>query len=102
MDHAPVHRTPGPAFVEGEVLLPDRIRPGGVEPPETSQELAARILGRPNGHEAIGLTFQALVFVTMRQEDRYTLLAFEQAVTQISTSSRLSACSAIPTTSCGS
>lgn len=33
--------------------------------------------------DAIGLGFQALVFVTMRQEDRDTLLAFEQAVTQI-------------------
>jgi DNA-binding Lrp family transcriptional regulator len=29
---------------------------------------------------ALGLTFQALVFVTMRQEDRDTLLAFERAV----------------------
>lgn len=33
--------------------------------------------------EAIGLGFQALVFVTMRQEDRDTLLAFEQAVARI-------------------
>jgi DNA-binding Lrp family transcriptional regulator len=33
--------------------------------------------------DAIGLTFQALVFVTMRQEDRDTLLGFEQAVTLI-------------------
>lgn len=33
--------------------------------------------------EAIGLTFQALVFVTMRQEDRDTLLGFEHAVSQI-------------------
>lgn len=33
--------------------------------------------------EAIGLAFQALVFVTMRQEDRDTLLAFERAVTEI-------------------
>ncbi|MGC0420925.1 Lrp/AsnC family transcriptional regulator [Embleya sp. AB8] len=32
---------------------------------------------------AIGLTFQALVFVTMRQEDRDTLLSFEEAVTRI-------------------
>ncbi|QFZ21360.1 Lrp/AsnC family transcriptional regulator [Saccharothrix syringae] len=29
---------------------------------------------------ALGLTFQALVFVTMRQEDRNTLLGFEAAV----------------------
>jgi DNA-binding Lrp family transcriptional regulator len=29
---------------------------------------------------AVGLTFQALVFVTMRQEDRDTLLGFEAAV----------------------
>lgn len=29
---------------------------------------------------ALGLTFQALVFVTMRQEDRETLLGFEAAV----------------------
>ena len=33
--------------------------------------------------EAVGLTFEALVFVTMRQEDRDTLLGFERAVTQI-------------------
>jgi DNA-binding Lrp family transcriptional regulator len=31
----------------------------------------------------IGLTFEALVFVTMRQEDRDTLLAFEAAVADI-------------------
>ena len=33
--------------------------------------------------EAIGLGFQALVFVTMRQEDRDTLLGFERAVAEI-------------------
>jgi DNA-binding Lrp family transcriptional regulator len=33
--------------------------------------------------EALGLTFQALVFVTMRQEDRETLLGFEAAVAKI-------------------
>ena len=32
---------------------------------------------------ALGLTFEALVFVTMRQEDRETLLAFEEALTRI-------------------
>lgn len=32
---------------------------------------------------ALGLTFQALVFVTMRQEDRETLLGFEAAVAKI-------------------
>jgi DNA-binding Lrp family transcriptional regulator len=32
---------------------------------------------------ALGLTFQALVFVTMRQEDRETLLGFEAAVAQV-------------------
>jgi DNA-binding Lrp family transcriptional regulator len=32
---------------------------------------------------ALGLTFQALVFVTMRQEDRETLLGFEDAVGQV-------------------
>lgn len=32
---------------------------------------------------AVGLTFQALVFVTMRQEDRDTLLGFEAAVAQV-------------------
>jgi DNA-binding Lrp family transcriptional regulator len=32
---------------------------------------------------AVGLTFEALVFVTMRQEDRETLLAFESAVAGI-------------------
>jgi DNA-binding Lrp family transcriptional regulator len=31
----------------------------------------------------LGLTFEALVFVTMRQEDRETLLAFEHALTRI-------------------
>ena len=30
--------------------------------------------------DALGLTFQALVFVPMRQEDRDTLLGFEEAV----------------------
>ncbi len=33
--------------------------------------------------DALGLSFQALVFVTMRQEDRNTLLRFEEAVTRI-------------------
>jgi DNA-binding Lrp family transcriptional regulator len=32
---------------------------------------------------AVGLSFEALLFVTMRQEDRDTLLAFEAAVAQI-------------------
>jgi DNA-binding Lrp family transcriptional regulator len=32
---------------------------------------------------ALGLAFEALVFVTMRQEDRETLLSFEQAVADI-------------------
>ncbi|MBD2895697.1 MULTISPECIES: Lrp/AsnC family transcriptional regulator [Actinomadura] len=32
---------------------------------------------------ALGLTFQALVFVTMRQEDRETLLGFEAAVERV-------------------
>jgi DNA-binding Lrp family transcriptional regulator len=32
---------------------------------------------------ALGLAFEALVFVTMRQEDRETLLGFEQAVAAI-------------------
>ncbi|SHF68444.1 Lrp/AsnC family transcriptional regulator [Streptoalloteichus hindustanus] len=32
---------------------------------------------------ALGLTFEALVFVTMRQEDRDTLLGFEEAVAGI-------------------
>lgn len=32
---------------------------------------------------ALGLTFQALVFVTMRQEDRETLLGFEAALAGI-------------------
>lgn len=32
---------------------------------------------------AVGLTFEALVMVTMRQEDRDTLLAFEDALTAI-------------------
>jgi DNA-binding Lrp family transcriptional regulator len=33
--------------------------------------------------EALGLTFQALVFVTMRQEDRATLLGFEAALAAV-------------------
>ncbi|HEY5225013.1 MAG TPA: Lrp/AsnC family transcriptional regulator [Microbacteriaceae bacterium] len=33
--------------------------------------------------EALGLGFEALVFVTMRQEDRDTLLGFEAAVAEI-------------------
>jgi DNA-binding Lrp family transcriptional regulator len=33
--------------------------------------------------DALGLKFQALVFVTMRQEDRDTLLGFEAAVREI-------------------
>jgi DNA-binding Lrp family transcriptional regulator len=33
--------------------------------------------------DVVGLRFQALVFVTMRQEDRDTLLGFEEAVVQI-------------------
>jgi DNA-binding Lrp family transcriptional regulator len=33
--------------------------------------------------EAVGLTFEALVFVTMRQEDRDTLLAFEAALADV-------------------
>lgn len=33
--------------------------------------------------DAVGLKFQALVFVTMRQEDRDTLLGFEAGVAQI-------------------
>lgn len=32
---------------------------------------------------SVGLTFEALVFVTMRQEDRETLLGFERAVAEI-------------------
>ncbi|WBB69961.1 Lrp/AsnC family transcriptional regulator [Micromonospora sp. WMMD812] len=32
---------------------------------------------------ALGLTFEALLFVTMRQEDRDTLLAFEAAVAEV-------------------
>ncbi|WP_421844985.1 Lrp/AsnC family transcriptional regulator [Mycobacterium sp.] len=32
---------------------------------------------------ALGLTFEALVFVTMRYEDRDTVAAFEEAVAQI-------------------
>lgn len=33
--------------------------------------------------EALGLAFEALVFVTMRYEDRETIASFEQALTQI-------------------
>lgn len=34
-------------------------------------------------HTALGLTFEALVFVTMHSADRTTLAAFEQAVTEV-------------------
>ena len=37
VDHAPVHRTPGPTLVEAEVLPPGRVRPGGLEPPERAK-----------------------------------------------------------------
>lgn len=33
--------------------------------------------------DALGLTFEALVFITMRQEDRETLLGFEEGVARI-------------------
>lgn len=33
--------------------------------------------------DAVGLTFEALVFVTLRQEDRGTVAAFEQTVAEI-------------------
>ncbi|MGP3977195.1 Lrp/AsnC family transcriptional regulator [Streptomyces sp. 8N114] len=33
--------------------------------------------------DAVGLTFDALVFVTMRQEDRTTISGFEQALTEL-------------------
>jgi DNA-binding Lrp family transcriptional regulator len=33
--------------------------------------------------DAVGLKFQALVFVTMRQEDRATLLGFEEAIAAV-------------------
>ncbi|GAA2033954.1 Lrp/AsnC family transcriptional regulator [Nocardiopsis rhodophaea] len=33
--------------------------------------------------EAVGLTFEALVFVTMKQEDRDTLLGFEEALNAV-------------------
>jgi DNA-binding Lrp family transcriptional regulator len=33
--------------------------------------------------EVVGLTFEALVFVTMKQEDRETLLGFEAAIAAI-------------------
>ena len=39
-----------------------------------------RALVDPN---ALGLHFEALVFVTMKQEDRETLLGFEDAVTKV-------------------
>lgn len=33
--------------------------------------------------DAVGLKFEAIVFVTMRQEDRDTLLSFEEAVAKV-------------------
>ena len=47
--------------------------------------------------DAVGLRFQALVFVTMRQEDRETLLGFEAAVWRFPRSSRHSVSSVIRT-----
>src|SRR5262249_19535504 len=35
------------------------------------------------GAEALGLSFEALVFVTMRQADRDTVLSFEEALTGV-------------------
>jgi len=46
---------------------------------------------------ALGLQFEALVFVTMKQEDRDTLLGFEKAVAEIHTFYKLNAYSATPT-----
>lgn len=42
-----------------------------------------RAAGDDDDPDAVGLTFEALVFVTMRQEDRDTLLGFEEAVAAI-------------------
>ena len=50
---------------------------------------------------ALGLTFEALVFVTMR-DAKHTLAAFERATADIPTSYRPNGCSATPTTSCAS
>lgn len=36
-----------------------------------------------NPAAAVGLTFEALLFVTMKQEDRESLFAFEAAVAQV-------------------
>src|SRR4029453_19172585 len=48
-------------------------------------ERSGTITGYPAlvGAAALGLTFEALLFVTMRQEDRDTLLGFEAAVAEI-------------------
>jgi len=52
--------------------------------------------------EAVGLRFQALVFVTMRQEDRETLLGFERAITEVSQVVQTQGFLATPTTCCAS
>ena len=51
---------------------------------------------------ALGLTFEALVFVTMRRGDRATVDAFEQASPQSLTSAKPNGSSVSPTTSCAS
>ena len=50
---------------------------------------------------AVGLDFEAIVFVTIDRTDPETVGAFEEGVLAIRTSSRPSACSATPTTCCG-
>ena len=52
--------------------------------------------------DALGLTFEALVFVTMRAADRDTVDAFEEAVSAIPHICRPNGSSATPTTSCAS
>ena len=51
---------------------------------------------------ALGLTFEALVFITMQQEDRGTLRAFEAGLAAIPSVLSADACSVTPTTCCAS
>ena len=48
--------------------------------------------------DSLGLTFEALVFVTMRGADRATIDAFEQAVAAVPQSGRPNGSSVTPTT----
>jgi DNA-binding Lrp family transcriptional regulator len=56
---------------------------GRVEDAAAEDEDEAEYGDLGNDPKAVGLAFEALLFVTMRQEDRDTLLGFEAALTAI-------------------